>query len=59
MQSDVQLLEGIDENDEEAIDDFDDGSHEDGIKKEEVKSSKLVLQYVLKQSFFSLLMNEV
>lgn len=52
MQSDVQLLEGIDENDEEAIDDFDDGSHEDGIKKEEVKSSKLVLQYFLKQSFF-------
>eukprot|EP00105_Crassostrea_gigas_P005739 XP_011419440.1 PREDICTED: CCAAT/enhancer-binding protein zeta [Crassostrea gigas] len=34
--SDVQLLEGIDENDEEAIDDFDDGSHEDGIKKEEI-----------------------
>lgn len=59
MQSDVQLLEGIDENDEEAIDDFDDGSHEDGIKKEEVISSKLVLQYFLKQSFFSLLMNEV
>lgn len=43
MQSDVQLLEGIDENDKEAIDDFDDGSHEDGIKKEEVKNSSLVL----------------
>lgn len=43
MQSDVQLLEGIDENDEEVIDDFDDGSYEDGIKKEEVKSLKLVL----------------
>ncbi|XP_078314561.1 CCAAT/enhancer-binding protein zeta-like isoform X2 [Crassostrea virginica] len=34
--SDFQLLEGIDDNDQEAIDDFDDGSHEDGIKKEEI-----------------------
>lgn len=55
MQSDVQLLEGIDENDEEVIDDFDDGSYEDGIKKEEVKS----LKYFLKQLFFFLFMNEV
>lgn len=59
MQSDVQLLEGIDENDEEVIDDFDDGSYEDGIKKEEVKSLKLVLKYFLKQLFFFLFMNEV
>lgn len=51
MQSDVQLLEGIDENDEEAIDDFDDGSHEDGIKKEEVK---IKVWYMYYQFFFSI-----